>query len=133
MACEYAGDNACLFYHKAELILVLDVKNCLGAPRETCKNVLVSVVADSECYLDRALVPVILLENVKTALKGTSTEDIKSACEKLTEVSYEVFGKMYQQTAQAEQAAGGANAQQPNAGGSQDDVIDADYEVVDDK
>ncbi len=73
------------------------------------------------------------IENVKTALKGTSTEDIKSACEKLTEVSYEVFGKMYQQTAQAEQAAGGANAQQPNAGGSQDDVIDADYEVVDDK
>lgn len=40
---------------------------------------------------------------------------------------------MYQQTAQAEQAAGGANAQQSNAGGSQDDVIDADYEVVDDK
>lgn len=73
------------------------------------------------------------IENVKTALKGTSTEDIKSACEKLTEVSYEVFGKMYQQTAQAEQAAGGANAQQSNAGGSQDDVIDADYEVVDDK
>lgn len=73
------------------------------------------------------------IENVKTALKGTSTENIKSACEKLTEVSYEVFGKMYQQTAQAEQAAGGANAQQSNAGGSQDDVIDADYEVVDDK
>lgn len=73
------------------------------------------------------------IENVKTALKGTSTEDIKSACEKLTEVSYEVFGKMYQQTAQAEQAADGANAQQSNAGGSQDDVIDADYEVVDDK
>ena len=73
------------------------------------------------------------IENVKTALKGTSTEDIKSACEKLTEVSYEVFGKMYQQTAQAEQAAGGANAQQSIAGGSQADVIDADYEVVDDK
>ena len=60
---------------------------------------------------------------------------IKTATESLTEVSYSVFGKVYEQ---AQQQAGGAGydagAQggytDPNAG--KDNVVDADYEVVDD-
>ena len=73
---------------------------------------------------------------LKDALAGTDTAAIKSASEKLTNVSYEVFGKAYQQQANANQNAGaaGGNAGQ---GGAQDapkddNVVDADYEVVDD-
>ena len=73
---------------------------------------------------------------VQEALKGTDTAAIKAASEKLTEVSYEVFGKIYQQ-AQQEAAANGGVGFDPNAanGGAQhgdDNVVDAEYEVVDD-
>ena len=82
------------------------------------------------------------VENVKSALNGSDSEAIKAATEKLTEVSYEVFGKIYQQQAQQN---GGAAGFDPNAGaagsgnnggsnssnGNDDGVVDADYEVVD--
>ena len=82
------------------------------------------------------------VENVKSALNGSDSEAIKAATEKLTEVSYEIFGKIYQQQAQQN---GGAAGFDPNAGaagsgnnggsnssnGNDDGVVDADYEVVD--
>ena len=69
--------------------------------------------------------------NVKKALEGTDSAAIKAATEKLTEVSYEVFGKVYQQQAAAEQQQAQAT---PDGESSHDDnVVDADYEVVDDK
>lgn len=72
---------------------------------------------------------------VQETLKGTDTAAIKAASEKLTEVSYEVFGKIYQQ-AQQEAAANGGAGFDPNAantGAQADDtVVDAEYEVVDD-
>ncbi len=72
---------------------------------------------------------------VQEALRGTDTAAIKAASEKLTEVSYEVFGKIYQQ-AQQEAAANGGAGFDPNAtnnGAQADDtVVDAEYEVVDD-
>lgn len=76
------------------------------------------------------------VENTKKALEGNDTEAIKAASEKLTNVSYEVFGKIYQQQAAAQQAQGtagnGASGadQSSNEGGEK--VYDADYEVVDD-
>ena len=78
------------------------------------------------------------LSNVKSALADTDTDAIKAATERLSQVSYDVFGKVYQQ-ANAQQSAAGGEYQagpQPDAeGGSapkEDDVVDADYEVVDD-
>ena len=72
--------------------------------------------------------------NVKKALEGTDNAAIKAASEKLTEVSYEAFGKIYQQ--QAQEAAQQQQQAGPQAGGSSaphdDNVVDADYEVVDD-
>ena len=41
------------------------------------------------------------IEAAKKALESNDVEKIKSATEKLTQVSYEVFGKVYQQQAQA--------------------------------
>ena len=72
------------------------------------------------------------IQAVKKALEGTDIEAIKAASEKLTNVSYEVFGKIYQQQAQNAQGAQGG-AQAGNAGGAQEEqkVYDADYEVVD--
>ena len=74
------------------------------------------------------------IESVKQALNGTDSAAIKAASEKLTEVSYEVFGKIYQQASQQGGAGFDPGAQQDNAGPAHDDnVVDAEYEVVDDK
>ena len=83
------------------------------------------------------------VNKVKEALKGTDTEAIKNATESLTQAFYKVSEKMYQQTgAQGGQPGpdmGGANfgGQQPGGqstgNGGNDDVVDADYTVVDDQ
>lgn len=78
------------------------------------------------------------VERVKEALKGSSTDEIKSATEALTQVWHQVAGELYQQ-ASAEQpppgAEGGPQPQEPQgeaAGEGQDQAVDADFEVVDD-
>lgn len=70
------------------------------------------------------------IADLKKALEGQDTGMIKTASESLTNASYEVFGKAYQQEqAQQQGAAGGATGQEPP---KDDNVVDADYEVVDD-
>ena len=69
--------------------------------------------------------------DVRKTLEGDDTEMIKKATEHLTEVSYAAFGKVYQQAAQEQQAqqqGGGAATDAPQ----DDNVVDADYEVVND-
>ena len=74
------------------------------------------------------------IADLKKTLEGGDVEMIKTATESLTEISYSVFGKVYEQ---AQQQAGGAGYD-PNAQGGydanagKDNVVDADYEVVDD-
>ena len=66
-------------------------------------------------------------------MEGDDTDAIKTATERLTEVSYNAFGKVYQQQAAQQQAEGNPN-QGPDAGAApnnDDNVVDADYEVVD--
>ena len=67
--------------------------------------------------------------DLKKALEGTDDAKIKAETEKCTNVSYEVFGKIYQQQAQQQPGA----EPNPNAGQQppKDDVVDADYTVVD--
>ncbi len=67
--------------------------------------------------------------DLKKALEGTDDARIKEETEKCTNVSYEVFGKIYQQQAQQQPDAepNPNSAQQP----PKDDVVDADYTVVD--
>ncbi|WP_196590098.1 molecular chaperone DnaK [Pectinatus frisingensis] len=75
-------------------------------------------------------------DKVKEALKGTDTEAIKKATEELQKPLYEMSAAAYQQAQQAQgQTAGGQQAQQaaPNDTKKNDDnVVDADYKVVDD-
>ncbi|MGZ4032304.1 MAG: molecular chaperone DnaK, partial [Tumebacillaceae bacterium] len=63
-------------------------------------------------------------DKVKSALEGTDIEAIKSASEELSEVVQQLSVKLYEQAAQAQQAQGADGAKK-------DDVVDADYTVVD--
>ena len=77
------------------------------------------------------------IDDLKKAMEGSDVAAIKTAIERLSEVSYNAFGKIYQQQAAQDQGQAGGYAgqdqqqQQPPHG--DDNVVDADYEVVDDK
>ncbi|NMM51536.1 molecular chaperone DnaK [Paenibacillus aquistagni] len=69
-------------------------------------------------------------ENLKKALETNNVDEIKAATEKLMEIVQQLSVKLYEQAAQAEQAAQGAEGQ-AQGGANKDNVVDADYEVVD--
>ena len=71
------------------------------------------------------------VEDLKKAVAGTDIEAIKTATEALTSTSYEVFGKAYQAEA-AQNQAGAAGGAEAGSAPKDDNVVDADYEVVDD-
>lgn len=69
-------------------------------------------------------------DKVKKALEGGNIDEIKAAKDELSEIIQQITVKLYQQAAQAQQNAGGAaEGQEPK----KDNVVDADYEVVDEK
>ena len=71
------------------------------------------------------------IADAKKALEGSDVAAIKSAGEALQSVAYELAQVVY---ADAQQSTdGSANAGAGNASSSDDDVVDADYEVVDDE
>ncbi|MCM3698575.1 molecular chaperone DnaK [Paenibacillus macerans] len=72
-------------------------------------------------------------EELKNAVETDDLEQIKSASEKLTEIVQQLSVKLYEQAQQAAGAAGAAEGAEGAAagGGSRDNVVDADYEVVD--
>ena len=74
------------------------------------------------------------LEKLKETLKGTDTQAIKNATEELTKAFYAISEKIYSQ-------AGGQAGPGPDMGGADmggqpqggsDNVVDADFEVMDD-
>ena len=77
-------------------------------------------------------------EELSKALEGNNIEEIKDKTEKLTEQFHTISTKMYQQAQAAQQngAAGGFEAGNAEAGAQStpdDNVVDADFEVVDDE
>ncbi|HWR24051.1 MAG TPA: molecular chaperone DnaK [Feifaniaceae bacterium] len=88
---------------------------------KTLKELNDKVSSDDKSKIEAAL------SDLRKTLEGTDSAMIKTATEKLTEVSYEVFGKIYQQ-AQQENPGQAAGGEAPH----DDTVVDADYEVVDD-
>ncbi|NEW05172.1 molecular chaperone DnaK [Paenibacillus sp. SYP-B3998] len=72
-------------------------------------------------------------EKVTTALAGNELEEIKKATEELTEIIQQLSVKLYEQAAQAQGAGpeGGAAAGEGTKG--RENVVDADYEVVDEQ
>ncbi|MGG1311864.1 molecular chaperone DnaK [Cohnella laeviribosi] len=67
-------------------------------------------------------------EKVKKALETDNLSEIKAATEELTQVVQQLSVKLYEQAANAQAAQGGADA----GAAKKDNVVDADYEVVDD-
>lgn len=74
-----------------------------------------------------------LIENLKTTLKGTDIEQIKSSTESLQQEVYKFSEQMYKQTGSAPgQEDPNAHTDQNQDTSKDDNVYDADYEVVDD-
>ena len=67
------------------------------------------------------------IDNVKKALEGDNTENIKQATEKLTTVFYEISEKLYSQV--NPNAAAGAQAGAEAGATNEGNVYDADYKV----
>lgn len=67
------------------------------------------------------------------ALEGTNVEEIKEKTEKLTEEFHTISSKMYQQAQANQEQAQSQNMGQDSGSseGTQDNVVDAEYEVVD--
>ncbi|MGN0953695.1 molecular chaperone DnaK [Dialister sp.] len=78
------------------------------------------------------------IAKLKETLKGNDTEKIKADAEALTKPLHELTEKLYQQAQQAQQAqqqaqnAGAQQSQQAGAKKDKDNVVDADYKVVND-
>lgn len=67
-------------------------------------------------------------DKVKAALETDNLEEINAATEALTEIVQQLSVKLYEQAAQEQPSAEGAPE-----GAKKDNVVDADYEVVDDE
>ncbi|MDA8354298.1 MAG: molecular chaperone DnaK [Firmicutes bacterium] len=67
-------------------------------------------------------------DKLKKTLEGDDSEAIKQASEELEKVVQELSVKLYQQAQQAQQ-----DQQEADGSKESDDVVDADYEVVDDE
>lgn len=65
------------------------------------------------------------LEELKKSLEGDNYDEIKQKTEELTEAFYSISQKMYEQA--------GAQGNPEEGAGPKDDVVDADYEVVDEE
>jgi molecular chaperone DnaK len=72
------------------------------------------------------------VEKLRETLKGTDVAAIKADTEAVQQAFYAISEKLYQQQAADAGAAGAAGAADAGAAASDDGVVDADYEVVDD-
>ena len=90
------------------------------------------VSADTKAKIDSAI------ERARKALRGDDMNEIRAAQEELTKVFSEAGQAFYQQQAQAGAQPESGQPAGPTAGTEaggtkQDDVVEADYEIVDDK
>ncbi|MFE4711348.1 MULTISPECIES: molecular chaperone DnaK [Paenibacillus] len=70
-------------------------------------------------------------EKVKAAIQTDNLEEINAATEALNEIVQQLSVKLYEQAAAEQGAAGGEGA--PEGASKRENVVDADYEVVDDE
>ena len=106
--------------HKDEIEVRNQVDSLAYSTEQTLKDLGDKVPADQKKAAEDAVA------EAKKVLDGTDVDAIRAAGDKLQEVGHKLAEVVYSAT--QEDAAAGAGAQ----GGSADDVVDADYEVVDD-
>ena len=109
--------------HKDEIEIRNQTDSLAYGTEQTLQDLGDKVPADMKSEVEAAVA------DAKKALDGTDIDAIKAAGDKLQEVGHKLAEIVYSNT-QEQTAANG----QPDAGnsGSADDVVDADYEVVDD-
>ena len=111
--------------HKDEIEVRNQTDSLAYSTEQTLKDLGDKVPADQKKAAEDAVA------EAKKALEGQDIEAIKAAGEKLQEVGHKLAEIVYsnaQQTSAQQPQGGAADAQQK----PQDDVVDADYEVVDD-
>ena len=110
--------------HKDEIEVRNQVDSlCYGA-EQTLKDLGDKVPADQKSEVETAIA------DAKKALEGQDVDAIRAAGDKLTEASQKLAQIVYSTTDAGD--AGNAGAGATGAQGGSDDVVDADYEVVDD-
>ena len=105
--------------HKDEIEVRNQTDSLCYSTEQTLKDLGDKVPADMKKQVEDAVA------DAKKALDGTDIDAIKLAGEKLQEVGHKLAEIVYSDTA--------AQASGDQATGGADDVVDADYEVVDDK
>lgn len=111
--------------HKDEIEVRNQTDSLAYSTEQTLRDLGDKVPADMKKQVEDAVA------EAKKALDGTDIDAIKAAGEKLQDVGHKLAEIVYSTTnAQTAGAADAAGAQQQ--AGSADDVVDADYEVVDD-
>ena len=71
------------------------------------------------------------IDNLKKAMEGDNTDEIKRLSEELTQASHKMAETMYAQASQEqEQAAGAAGTESTDSSTKDEDVVDADFEEV---
>ncbi len=97
-------------------------ESLLHSAEKSLKDYGDKVTADDRGAIETAIA------NLRSAIEAGDAADIKAKSETLSEVSMKLGEAMYK-AAQAEQAVRAAMAQ---SGGKQEDVVDADFEEIDD-
>jgi molecular chaperone DnaK len=75
-----------------------------------------------------------VIERLKKAMEGTDTDEIKRLSEELTQTSHKLAEAMYAKASGAQQGGeqpGGSSGQAETEAGRDEDVVDADFEEVD--
>ena len=110
--------------HKDEIEVRNQTDSLCYSTEQTLKDLGDKAPADVKSEVEAAVA------DAKKALDGTDTEAIKAAGERLQNAGHKLAEIVYSDT--NEQASGASGASGAQATGNTDDVVDADYEVVDD-
>ncbi|WP_373578150.1 molecular chaperone DnaK [Parafannyhessea umbonata] len=110
--------------HKDEIEIRNQTDSLAYSTEQTLKDLGDKVPADMKKQVEDAVA------EARKALDGTDMDAIKAAGDKLQEVGHKLAEIVYSDTNAQTAAGAGAGAAQPT--GDPDDVVDADYEVVDD-
>ena len=111
---------------KEEAETINKADNTLYQTEKTLKDMGDKISAEDKSRIETEM------NNLKQARGNNNVDEIKAAEEKLTQVSYEVFGKVYQQQAAQNQGGAQPGAEQQNTA-SNDGTVETDYQVHDDK
>ena len=111
---------------KEEVEVRNNAEALINASEKTLKEAKDMATEDQKSKVNAAI------EDLKKALEGKDAEAIKAKTEALQEAVYPISTAMYQKAQEQAQQAAAGGAGNTDAKGSDETVVDADYEVVDD-